>query len=126
MIIGLWNLEQRIVNSAMMRVSTWHKDKVDIVEIYEAWKGWRYYDKVYVFSIFDFTQKTNIPPNAICGGTGFDIKSRLPIGIENSNYDWSLYPDCDFSLVWFSTGCIRDCPFCVVRSEEHTSELQSH
>jgi hypothetical protein len=52
------------------------------------------------------------------GGTGFDIKSKLPSEIENENYDWSLYPDCDFSIVWFSTGCIRNCPFCVVPRKE--------
>lgn len=50
--IGLWNLERKIINTAEMRVSQWHKDHGDIVEKYEAWKGWRHYDKIYVFSLF--------------------------------------------------------------------------
>ena len=54
----------------------------------------------------------------VTGGTGFDIQSQLPSDIEKCQYDWSLYPDCDFSLIWFSRGCIRNCPFCVVRQKE--------
>lgn len=119
--IGLWNIEPWIVNSAKMRVSQWHKEQGDEVEIYEAWKGWRYYDKIYVFSLFDFTPKVNIPPNAICGGTGFDIFGHLQPEIESSDYDWSLYPNCEYSLVWFSTGCIykrEKHPFCLVVDKE--------
>lgn len=119
--IGLWNLESRIINTAEMRVSRWHKQQGDEVEKYQAWKGWRHYDRVYVFSLFDFTSKDNIPPNAICGGTGFDIFGRLPPEIEASDYDWSLYPKCDYSLIWFSTGCIyprEKHPYCVVVDKE--------
>jgi len=119
--IGLWNLEPWIINSAMMRVSRWHKDRGDEVETYEKWKGWQYYDKIYVFSIFTFTEKKDIPPNAICGGTGFDLTTTLPKEIEDSDYDWSLYPKCDFSLVWFSIGCIyqrEKHPYCVVVDKE--------
>lgn len=76
------------------------------------------YDKVYAFSLFDFTPKEYVRPDMITGGTGFDIQSRLPSVIEECDYDWSLYPDCDFSLIWFSRGCIRNCPFCVVRQKE--------
>lgn len=38
--------------------------------------------------------------------------------ITKCEYDWSLYPDCDYSILWFSRGCIRNCPFCVVREKE--------
>ena len=115
--IGLYNLEPHIVNSAMMQVSSYHKSIGDKVEIYSPlYHGT--YDKVYAFSIFDFTPKDYIRKDMICGGTGFDITSRLPSEIEAMDYDWSLYPNCDFSLIWFSRGCIRNCPFCVVRRKE--------
>lgn len=54
----------------------------------------------------------------ICGGTGFDLTTKLPQAIENSDYDYSIYPECDYSAVWFSKGCIRKCPFCVVSKKE--------
>ena len=81
--------------------------------LYHDW-----YDKVYAFSIFDFTDKSYVRNDMICGGTGFDISLRLPKEIEESNLDYSLFPECDYSIIWFSRGCIRNCPFCVVRGKE--------
>lgn len=104
-----------IVNSAMMRVSSYHKKKGDEVEIYNPFNT---YDKVYAFSLFRFTPKHYVTQDMICGGTGFDIHKKLPPEIEAEDYDWSLYPDCDFSVIWFSTGCTRKCPFCVVPQKE--------
>lgn len=100
-----------------MRVSTYHKKQGDHVEIYQPIFH-RTYDMVYAFSLFTFTPKSYVQVDMTKGGTGFDVKSKLPLDIENEDYDWSLYPDCDFSIVWFSTGCIRSCPFCIVRSKE--------
>ncbi len=113
--VGLYNLEPKIVNTAMMQVSQYHKQKGDEVKIYNPFEK---FDKIYSFSIFDFTPKHYIRENMICGGTGFDIQSKLPEEIEECDYDWSLYPKCDYSILWFSRGCIRDCPFCVVRKKE--------
>lgn len=115
--IGLYNTENKIVNSAMMQVSKYHKQKGDKVEIYSPLKHGSY-DKIYAFSIFNFTNKGYLRPNMITGGTGFDISSRLPKKIEDCDYDWSLYPECDFSIIWFSRGCIRKCPFCIVNKKE--------
>ena len=99
--IGLYNLEPHIVNVAMMRVSAYHKSKGDIVEIYNPFDS---YDKVYAFSIFSFTPKHYVTKDMICGGSGFDVDSRLPPEIDSCDYDWSLYPRCDYSIVWFSRG----------------------
>ena len=113
--IGLYNLEPNIVNSAMMQVSQYYKENG--ANVYE-WHPLFNYDKVYAFSIFDFTDKSFVTDDMVVGGTGFDISSRLPSEIEKCDYDWSLYPDCDFSIIWFSRGCFRNCPFCVVREKE--------
>ncbi len=115
--IGVYNLEPRIVNTAMMQVSQYHKQKGDYVEIYNKLEHNKY-DKIYAFSIFDFTDKGYITKDMICGGTGFNITSKLSKEVEDYDYDWSLYPNCDFSILWFSRGCIRNCPFCVVRKKE--------
>lgn len=77
-----------------------------------------FYDKVYAFSLFDFTPKDYVRKDMICGGTGFDIKSKLPAEIEACDLDYSIFPDCDYSIIWFSRGCFRNCPFCVVREKE--------
>lgn len=113
--IGLYNLEPKINNPAMMQVSQYYKDRGD--------KVWEYhplfnYDKIYAFSLFDFTDKQFVTDEMITGGTGFDITSRLPPEIEASDLDYSLFPKCDYSIIWFSRGCFRKCPFCVVHQKE--------
>jgi len=115
--IGLYNLEPHIFNTAMMQVSRYHKDKRDHVELYNHIHRTTY-DKIYAFSLFDFTDKLMVTQEMICGGTGFNITSRLPKEIELCDYDWSLFPKCDYSIIWFSRGCIRNCPWCVVRKKE--------
>jgi len=123
-VVGLYNLEPHIVNTAMMQVSQYHKQKGDMVEEYNHLHGYGdYYDIIYAFSIFNFTDKRMVTDKMIRGGSGFDdyennMISKLPDEIEKCDYDWSLYPDCDFSLIWFSKGCIRNCPFCIVRQKE--------
>lgn len=113
--IGLYNLEYQQVNSAMMQVSQYHKQRGDEVHDYHPLFD---YDKVYAFSMFDFTDKQFVQPWMECGGTGFDIEKKLPKEIEDCDYDWSIYPWCDFSMVWFSRGCFRKCPFCIVNQKE--------
>ena len=53
------------------------------------------------------------------GGTGYDIAGRLPEAVEHSRMmDYSIYPQYPFSILFFSRGCIRKCPFCLVREKE--------
>jgi len=116
--IGLWNLEPKIENTALMQVSQYHKQQGDSVEFYSPLFS---YDKVYVFSLFSFTKKPKRKPNMITGGTGFDIVTKLPPEIEQCNLDYSVYPECNTSYLWFSRGCIRNCescPFCCVPIKE--------
>ena len=60
--VGLYNLEPKIVNTAMMQVSTYHKQQGDQVEIYSPLYH-NSYDKVYAFFLFvleDFGWKKKI------------------------------------------------------------------
>ncbi len=117
--IGLINIEPKIINTAYMLISQYHKQLGDSA-------GWWHpltageFDQVYCSSLFDFTDKAQVPECAITGGTGFDVSSRPPQAVEACEYDYSLYPKCETSYVWFSRGCDRDCPFCVVRQKEGT------
>ena len=116
-IIGLFNLEPKVNNTAMMQVSQFHKQRGDKVEIYNHIFPDNY-DKVYAFSIFKYTDKSMVRKGMICGGTGFDISTNLPQEIENCDLDYSIFPRCNTSYIWFSRGCIRKCPFCVVPQKE--------
>ena len=107
-------------NFALMRVSAYHKSKGDTVEWAEPSKR---YDIVASSKIFTFTPDfdyAGIDVDILLkGGTGYDVKSRLPKEIEDYNgMDYSIYPQYPFSIQFFSRGCIRRCPFCLVRDKE--------
>lgn len=119
--IGLVDVDRHnFVNFALMRLSAWHKAQGDDVEWADAMFGGGY-DRVYKSKVFTFSPDDNTPWNCdvVCGGTGYDVKSRLPREVEQSTFvDYSLYPQCDFSIQFFSRGCIRHCPFCLVHDKE--------
>lgn len=114
--VGLINIEPKIQNTAYMQISHHHKQKGDTVEWFNAETS-SDYNQIYCSSLFTFTDKSEVPARAVCGGTGFDLTTKLPFDCD---LDYSLYPACDRSFVWFSRGCIRDCGFCVVRQKEGT------
>lgn len=114
--IGLFDIDSKLPNLALMKISKYHKIKGDEVEL--TTQIFANHDKYYASKIFKFSDMPNLPKNTLIGGTGYQVESRLPEEIENCQPDYSLYPYCDFSWQRFSTGCIRDCEFCVVRKKE--------
>ena len=119
--IGLIDVDgHNFPNFALMRTSAYYKSKGYNVE----WANmFNEYDKVVASKIFTFSQDFNYlslrSDEIIKGGTGYDIKSKLPAAIENSlAMDYSIYPQYPFSIQFFSRGCIRKCPFCLVRDKE--------
>lgn len=117
--IALLNIEPKIFNSALMKISHYHKHvKDNEVEWYDPTHE---YDMGYGSILFKFTdyswvEKLKFP--ILLGGPGYDLDKRLSPEIEKQPLDYSIYPDCDYSMVWFSRGCIRACPFCIVRRKE--------
>lgn len=112
--VGLIDIEPRIFNTAYMQISHHHKMLGDSVE----WAmPLRYddYDILYCSSLFDYTDKSQVPQRAICGGTGFDLTTKLSFDCK---LDYSIYPNCKTSYIWFSRGCLKNCPWCVVRRKE--------
>ena len=103
-------------NFALMKISAYykaHKDKVEWVD------KTRHYDIVYASKVFTFTPDYNYEglnaDQVKKGGTGYDIASKLPEEIDCcSQLDYSLYPSCNFSMFFFSRGCVRKCGFCLV------------
>jgi len=114
--IGLFDIDSKLPNLALMKISTYHKSKGNQVEI--TTPLFANHDKYYASKIFKFSTLPLLPKNTLIGGTGFQVESKLPAEIEDCQPDYKLYPHCDFSWQRFSTGCIRDCEFCVVRKKE--------
>ena len=131
--ILLVDCDSTIPNLALCRISTYHKtlgNEVTLIELHIPVYGkpkahtidCTNYDIAYISSIFDTTPKylTIIKGKCVvdCGGTGFDIKKKLPAEIDSCFPDYSIYPENDFSYGFISRGCFRNCDFCVVPRKE--------
>lgn len=107
---------KKFPNYALMKISAWHKERGDTVE---WWNPLDTYDRVYSSKIFDFTpENPYLPEDTVKGGTGYDVKSKLPQEIDDMFPDYSIYPECDYSIGFITRGCIRNCPWCVVPKKE--------
>jgi len=116
--VGLFDTDSKYHNLALMKLSAWHKQKSDEVEFYKPlWHST--YDKIYYSKIFTKANKNDNyrTDDMICGGSGIDIKRKLPKEIEHIRPDYSLY-NLNYSLGFTTRGCIRSCGFCIVRQKE--------
>lgn len=107
--VGIIDIEPKIFNTAYMQIAHYYRQRGDKV----SW--WlpithRSFGVVFCSSLFDYTDKSGIPDDVICGGTGYDVRSRLSKEMENCDLDYSIYPECRKSFLWFSRGCPRKCP----------------
>lgn len=120
--IGLIDVDSHnFPNFALMKIAAYHKSKGDHVEWAIPNIFGCLYDRIYASKIFTFSPdfSGHYECEIIRGGTGYNIKSRLPAQIEDSTLmDYSIYPQYPFSIQFFSRGCIRHCPFCLVHDKE--------
>lgn len=112
--IALIDVDSKIPNLALMKLSAYHKRMGDEVKLYEPM--FDHPDLCYASKIFDFTPDYEYYPTdceIIRGGTGFDMHAKLPEEAENIMPDYSLF-NCEYAMGRFTRGCIRRCPWCVV------------
>lgn len=128
------DVDSTIPNIALMKISKFHKDKDDSIKFIKL--NYPYYgtkrniklinsnnfDKVYVSIIFNVNKNVltfNNKENVIIGGSGFDVKCKLPEEIEEiKDYDYSIYNENKTSYGFLTRGCIRNCKFCIVPEKE--------
>lgn len=116
--IGLINVDSKLPNLALLKLSSWHKKQGHEVEIYTPIEAAiNPFDTVYASKVFANTPDCPyLPEDVILGGTGYN-DSVLPDEIEHICPDYSLY-DMSYSVGFTSRGCIRKCPFCIVPAKE--------
>lgn len=120
--IGLIDVDgHHFPNIALMKLASWHRQQGDDVEW--AMPIFGNYDRIYASKIFTFTPDFNpleyAASEIVRGGTGYDIKSCLPDEIDrHTGLAYDLYPQYTFSVQFYSRGCIRNCPFCLVHEKE--------
>ena len=130
--IRLVQLDGKLPNIALMKLSHWHKSQGDTVtltkQVQQSLFEHSKYDTVYASAIFTKTHRAiqelaAAHPNAIIGGTGAIGKTDLTvesiIGMpEYENHDYSIYPEYPWSIGFTQRGCRFKCGFCVVPEKE--------
>ncbi len=118
--VGLLDIDGRnFPNVALMKIAGWHRAQGDSVDWATAFE---HYDRIYRSKVFTFTPDDLTWYQAdeeVRGGTGYDVRSRLPDEIDAwTRPDYSIYPNIGYSVQFYSRGCIRRCPFCLVHDKE--------
>jgi hypothetical protein len=132
----LIQLDGKLPNLALMKLGHWHLSRGDTVEYSRSYKRDLFDqrpDRVYISSIFDFTQiklmkAMHAFPEAIVGGTGTPFKKRTVEEIIGQSiyehHDYSGYGDFTDSIGYAMRGCRMATPksvcrnFCVVPEKE--------
>lgn len=114
--VCLIDVDSKIPNLALMRASTWHKERGDAVKLgYDPLFDDP--DLCYASKVFDFTPEPDYMPECetLKGGPGYDLKARMPFdGYDRIMPDYSLYPQFEYAIGRFTRGCPNRCPWCVV------------
>lgn len=142
--IGLIDVDSKIPNLALMKISTYYKSIGEEVEFLAHGKE---YEKVFASAIFTRSHNECLRLQDLygdrieIGGTGWDLKKILPDKIEYSKPDYDLYTAemiaarqrgimtkarklekateiVNAGMGFTSRGCVRQCGFCFVPKKE--------
>lgn len=142
----LMDIDSKIPNLALMKISAYHKsinNKVSLITLGENKPDLNNVlrditpDKTYISIIF----KKNKPlvdnivgglrfmyPDSLIdiGGSGYSLTKTLPREIEYIMPDYDIYSNCDSSYGYTSRGCNRNCYFCIVTKKEGKFKRNMH
>lgn len=143
--IGLIDVDSKLPNLALMKISSYYKNVGEEVEFVQPG---RQYERIFASAIFtkskDKCQELLNEYGSLIeiGGTGWDIEKQLPEDIEKMKPDYELYTTeliykricrgiglketklkkaetiVNAGMGFTSRGCIRNCGFCFVPRKE--------
>lgn len=117
--IGLIDVDSNsFPNLALMKISAYHKSIGNAPKFVRLGK----YDKTYISKVFtytpDYIKSLSKLGEIIKGGSGYDLKNKLPINIDNMLPDYSIYNITDKAYGFLTRGCNYKCNWCVVPKKE--------
>jgi len=118
MAAGLWQVDGKMPNLALMKLSAWLKARGHDTHLQRTPDHTTIYGSV----IFAENKPSvrfwlRVHPDIEMGGSGWDLQKELPQEVEVLRPDYTLY-GIDYGLGFLSRGCIRWCPFCIVQQKE--------
>jgi len=115
--VALYDVDSKIPNLALMKLSRFYKERGDDVVSYGPLFE-SAYDKIYASKVFNFSDAALLDPGRMqIGGTGWGLDSALPAEIEALQPDYSFY-DYPHNIGFTMRGCRFRCKFCVVPQKE--------
>ena len=115
--IGLIDVDgHNFPNFALMKIANHHRQQGDSVEWVNHLEQ---YNKVYKSKVFTFTPDHIFAIQAdetVEGGTGYKLYHDL--FCDNTEPDYSLYPQYPNAYGFLTRGCIRQCHWCIVPQKE--------
>ena len=124
--IGLVDVDSKIPNLVLMKLSAWHKLQGHTVsllrpkDVLTSMFLWDNPDKLYAAVVFRKNRGIGLRLARMginVGGTGWWLYKNLPAEIEAMKPDYDLY-GIDYGMGFLSRGCIWKCGPCVVWRKE--------
>lgn len=143
--IMLLDIDSKMPNLALMKISAYHKnmgDKISLIVLGKNIKGdnikYSHPNKVYMSVIFkkskflaenvvsSFKMTYSNIESIDIGGSGCNLNKKLSDEIEYIKPDYNLYRNCDSSYGFTTRGCNRSCKFCIVPKKEGLFRIWQH
>jgi hypothetical protein len=124
----LFDVDSKIPNLALMKWSAWLKHQGWQTKLEKKFTDLTYQkaDRYLASAVF-YAAKTHrrlellqqlYGTNLEIGGSGFDLKKRLPDEVETCFPDYGLYGHSLYATGFLTRGCSKRCAFCIVPQKE--------
>lgn len=131
----LLDVDSKIENLPLMKLSACHKERGDEVVLSRPGKSASIDEPDVIYASVIFSKNRHrldglrlMYPEAVItiGGSGNDLRLKLPDEVENHRPDYDLYPGMRYSMGFTTRGCIRRCHFCLVHRKEGRLQRWHH